>query len=697
MSTDQKPAVNVSVQTRHTFAALQNSVANDGEHEFVDSKFLVDFMARNGLLEGDLRLNDFFGALRKLNALDENVRLDLEAFNDVTHNCSTLIHKCVTGGLRVPDFETVVDAVKEIYEKVLPNESGINAQYIPQLAKVNPDQFAISITTVDGQHFSIGESDVDFCIQSCSKPLSYLMAIKEFGPDYVHRHVGTEPSGVKFNEMVLKPVPEEDNPNRAIPHNPMINAGAMMAVSMVYPDMTSSERLDTVVDTWKQLTAGYQAPVHVCMDTYRSESATADRNWCLGYMMKERSAFPEEMTSMENGLGETLELYFQICSIMTTNRGMANVAATLANGGLNPITGTKIFEPDHVRCVLPLMFTAGMYDYSGQWSYDIGVPAKSGVGGCVFLVIPNVCGISIWSPRLDPIGNSARGCAVAKELCDRFSFHNFEVFSGLSRKKTDVTMRKYVADNAMLGDLLMAALNGDTAALRSMEHAGGDLFCSDYDCRTPLHLAASEGHPDTLRFLIEQAVETGRMGAINATDRWGGTPLDDATRAGSLECVEMLKKAGAQHSRKAQETAGLAKPPGIVGSRSTRSLASMEKMGEEAQVTNDAPLIILAAANNDLDELIKYAAMGQSLFVADYDNRTPLHLAAANGHVRIVEYLLCQACNHGYERAALSSKDRFGNTPLDDAAREGHNRMDTFLRNGLAKGMSRISMASIAP
>jgi len=106
---------------------------------------------------------------------------------------------------------------------------------------------------------------------------------------------------------------------------------------------------------------------------------------------------------------ETLELYFQICSILSTNRAMANMAATLANGGMNPHTGMRLVSPDAVRCALPIMMTAGMYDYSGEWTFKVGVPAKSGVGGCVFMSIPNLCGISVWSPRLDAIGNSARG------------------------------------------------------------------------------------------------------------------------------------------------------------------------------------------------------------------------------------------------------------------------------------------------
>lgn len=210
--------------------------------------------------------------------------------------------------------------------------------------------------------------------------------------------------------MGLKDKPIEGDPGRGIPHNPCINSGAMMMCSMVFPEIEcEQERLEKVIAYWKELSGGPNAPIDVDWATYKSESGSADRNWCLAYMMRERHAWPPCFSyTGTKSLNDTLELYFQICSILSTNKAMSIMAATLANGGLNPMTGIRICEPVHVRCALPLMLTCGMYDYSGQWAFDVGIPAKSGVGGCVFMVIPNVCGISVWSPRLDSIGNSAR-------------------------------------------------------------------------------------------------------------------------------------------------------------------------------------------------------------------------------------------------------------------------------------------------
>jgi len=257
---------------------------------------------------------------------------------------------------------------------------------------VNPEQFAISFCSIDGQRFNIGNSDTPFCIQSCCKPINYLIGLNEFGPEYVHDAIGKEPSGVKFNQMVLK----DRDQKPSIPHNPMINAGAIMAVSMVYPKIESrKERLEKVLNIWKRLSGGNTAPIGYDEETYVSESESADRNWCLAYMMKESHSFPECFTSLK----ETLELYFQTCSLTSTCDAMGIMSATLANGGFCPLTGDQVFTPEQVRSVLPLMLTCGMYDYSGQWAYDVGIPAKSGVGGCVYMVILNVGGISIWSPR----------------------------------------------------------------------------------------------------------------------------------------------------------------------------------------------------------------------------------------------------------------------------------------------------------
>lgn len=672
-------SMSTSAATRQLFGAF----ATDSE-DHVSSEFLLGFLERNGLLRDDLRLGQMMRKLDSLGAADTDRALHWQEFADATHTCSTLLYNAATGSLRVPDFGSLRAVVERVYEDVKPNSGGENAQYIPQLAQVDPDQFSISVTTVDGQHFSIGDADTQFCIQSCSKPLSYLIALSEFGEEYVHASVGTEPSGRAFNEMALKSVPVPGDPSHAIPHNPMINAGAIMSVSMVYPELSRQQRLEAVLQFWHKLSAGGGAarsdPVGYDDATYRSESSTADRNWCLGYMMKECNAWPPCCTSLE----DTLELYFQICSILNTGRGMSTMAATLANGGVNPVSGVRVVAPEHIRCALPLMLTSGMYDYSGQWAYDVGVPAKSGVGGCVFLVIPNVCGIAIWSPRLDANGNSVRGVAAATELVRHLAIHNFEVFSGLSRKKIDLTMRKNAALCAEIGDVLFAAAQGDVRALISAINAGTDVFAGDYDNRTSLHLAAAEGHDEALQLLVDN-IPSGdfsrdKADVLASTDRWGGTPLDDAIAGGHTACIEVLRLAGVTSTL---DTAATDTPTGAKLDASKGSDDALERTVISAiDTTNGAPRILFAAADNDIDELVKLAATGADLLTGDYDQRTACHLAASNGHLAALKYILVQAGSRAAQ--AIQAQDRFGNSPLDDAWRNGHTACYEFLSQRLA-------------
>eukprot|EP00931_Biecheleriopsis_adriatica_P063319 TRINITY_DN38316_c0_g1_i1.p1 TRINITY_DN38316_c0_g1~~TRINITY_DN38316_c0_g1_i1.p1 ORF type:complete len:764 (+),score=151.77 TRINITY_DN38316_c0_g1_i1:71-2293(+) len=658
---------NFSSLARHLDAHRVNSLtqqlflALDGRRNGgVSSKLLLRMLERQGLQRDDPRLASLFEELSAVegDALANDISLNVQDFALVLSSCASLVHSAVTSQLRVPDMETVSHVLQEVYEKVLPEEGGANADYIPELEKVDPNHFAISFCSVDGQRASVGDTSKHFCIQSCSKPINYLIALSNFGDEYVHNCIGKEPSGVRFNQMVLKDMPTKANPNRAVPHNPLINSGAIVSSSMVFPEIENlDERREKVMDVWRQLSGGDCSPIGFCHETYRSESATADRNWCLGYMMKERGAFPPCFTS----LGATLEAYFQVCSLLSTCDAMSVAAATLANGGLCPLTGVRVFESEHVRRVLPIMLTCGMYDYSGEWAYEVGLPAKSGVGGCIFMVIPNVGGIAVWSPRLDSNGNSMRGVMVAKELVRRLAIHNFEVFSGLSRTKIVLTMQRYEEDQGQITSILFAASQGDVSALMSFANSGADLFAADYDARTALHLAVAENHVNVVCYLVQLA--QGHLAKLSAKDRWGGTPLGDAVRGRRKACEELLRRAGAEED---DCTSRMAAPSLDAGA------AHMEK---------SAGLTLMAAACGDVEELIVYSARGVNLFACDYDKRTALHVAASNGHLPVIKYLLSQASGET-KALLLKRRDRFGFTALDDARRENHRACVRALTQG---------------
>ena len=341
----------------------------------------------------------------------------------------SLAARALSERLVIPDFPRFATELRDIFDKTRPLEGGQVATYIPQLARVAPKSYGASVCTVDGQRFSAGDTNVDFTVQSCMKPVNYCVALEEHGEDFVHRFVGREPSGRGFNELTL------NNENR--PHNPMINAGAIATCSLIRRSTTVADRFDHVMEQWRRLAGGQKAGFSNAV--YLSEREKGDRNFALGYFMKEKRVFPEG-----TDLLQTLEFYFQCCSVESSCERMAVVASTLAHGGICPLTGERVLSSGTVRDCLSLMLSCGMYDFSGEFAFSIGLPAKSGVAGGLMVVVPNVLGLCVWSPRLDALGNSVRGIAFCKELVSRFNFHNYDDLVGPLDRKRDPRKRARV-------------------------------------------------------------------------------------------------------------------------------------------------------------------------------------------------------------------------------------------------------------
>ena len=323
----------------------------------------------------------------------------------------------------VPDWEGFTRELERIFEQASCERGGEVATYIPQLAQVEPEQFAVAACTVDGRRFALGDAAEPFCLQSCCKPVNYCLALEEHGVEGVHGFVGREPSGRSFNELSLN---EE---GRA--HNPLVNAGAITCCALLQSDQPVSERFDRVARTWERLSGGRRPGFSNA--TYQSEKRTADRNFALGYMLRESGALPKG-----TDLVEVLEFYFQCCSLESDAETLATAAAALAGGGVSPITGERVFEPSTVQACLSLMTSCGLYDYSGEWAFRVGLPAKSGVAGAIFVVVPNVMGLCAWSPRLDQHGNSVRALAFYEELVRTFALHPFDDLAGARRDKIDL-------------------------------------------------------------------------------------------------------------------------------------------------------------------------------------------------------------------------------------------------------------------
>ena len=283
------------------------------------------------------------------------------------------------------------------------------------------------------------------------------------------------------------------------------------------------------MDRWAALAGGKRPSFS--NSVYLSERQTADRNFALGYFMREHGAFPEGTE-----LVDILEFYFQCCSIELTAEMMSVVAATLANGGVCPMTGERVFGPETVQNCLSLMYSCGMYDFSGEFAFTIGLPAKSGVSGAMMIVVPNVMGVCTWSPRLDRLGNSVRGIEFCKELVGRFNFHNYDNLTGISNKK-DPRIQRIVSEGEMVTTMIWAASKGDLTVVQHLIARGANINSADYDGRTPLHLAASEGRTAVVEFFIKHGAN------LSPEDRWGGTPLQDAEKANHPAIVELLTRA----------------------------------------------------------------------------------------------------------------------------------------------------------
>ena len=285
------------------------------------------------------------------------------------------------------------------------NETGgAVADYIPELGKADPDHFGISLATIDGHVYEVGDTRIPFTIQSMSKPFVFALALDTLGAARVEGAIGVEPSGDPFNSIRLN----ADNH----PFNPMVNAGAIACSGLIH-----EAKGDGAFEYIRQALGRFAGrELGIDEAVYGSESATGDRNRAIGYLLRNSSVIRDDV-------GAVLEVYFRQCSVLVTARDIAVMAATLANRGTNPVTGEQVMTPYAISRTLSVMTSSGMYDYAGEWIYRVGIPAKSGVGGGILAALPARLGLGSYSPRLDRHGNSVRGIKVCEALSSHYDLH----------------------------------------------------------------------------------------------------------------------------------------------------------------------------------------------------------------------------------------------------------------------------------
>ncbi|HKJ24598.1 MAG TPA: glutaminase A [Myxococcota bacterium] len=295
--------------------------------------------------------------------------------------------------------------LEALHERFRDLDRGEVASYIPELAKADPRWFGIAVATADGHVYEVGDTGRPFTIQSISKPFVYGLVLEDRGKPAVLERIGVEPTGDAFNEISLEP-------GSGRPRNPMINAGAITSTSLVAGE-SHADRWQRIL-TLFSLYAGRSLELDEAV--YRSELETGHRNRAIGHLLR-------SFGILEDDPEAPLDLYFRQCSIRVTARDLAIMAATLATGGQNPLSGERVIRPTHVDEVLSVMTTCGMYDSAGEWVYRVGLPAKSGVAGGLLAVLPGQLGIAVYSPPLDASGNTVRGVAVFEALSDELELH----------------------------------------------------------------------------------------------------------------------------------------------------------------------------------------------------------------------------------------------------------------------------------
>lgn len=299
----------------------------------------------------------------------------------------------------------VAESLHDLVGEVARVSGGAVATYIPELAAADPEAFGISLVSMDGHRYASGDAAARFTIQSVSKPFVYALAVSELGLDDVARWVGAEPSGEAFNAASFDPVSGR-------PANPMINAGAIVTSGLV-PGVDAIERMRRIL----AVLSGFAGRVlDIDEAVYASEAATGDRNRALAYLAQAAGRLPVAVE-------EAVDVYFRQCAVRVDCADVALMAATLANGGVNPVTGVQVVPEPAAVAALSVMATCGMYDASGDWLLRVGLPAKSGVSGGVLAVSPARFGIAVYSPPVDAQGNSVRGVAALRRLSARFGLH----------------------------------------------------------------------------------------------------------------------------------------------------------------------------------------------------------------------------------------------------------------------------------
>ena len=319
---------------------------------------------------------------------------------------SAMVQARDTAALKALELQ---QAVEEAHKKYKDLKEGKNADYIPILATVPSELFGVVIVTKDGKVYEAGDTEYVFAIESTSKPFNLAMVMQESGPEAVMEKIGVEPTGMPFNSKLALELLNA----RSV--NPLVNAGAIAQVSMVKAD-SEDQRWDKVLGNLSDF-AGED--LKLMDEVFKSEYESSWSNRAIANLLYNYGRLYSDPE-------EAMRVYTKQCSVGVTARDLGFMGATLANGGVNPKTGKRLLDAEHVPELLAVMLTAGFYDESGEWSYTAGLPAKTGVGGGIVAIVPGEMAIAAFSPRLNEAGNSIRATKAINYIAEKFKLSIFD-------------------------------------------------------------------------------------------------------------------------------------------------------------------------------------------------------------------------------------------------------------------------------
>ncbi|XP_040893834.1 glutaminase liver isoform, mitochondrial isoform X1 [Toxotes jaculatrix] len=496
---------------------LFDSFASDGR---ININQFFEAIWSSGLHRSDPRLRECFFHLRKLQDAEGSV--DRNTFHRCVTGFVSLILKALQGRFVIPDFSTFTEETQKLFSRC----RQLSSVQEKDKDSMDSTKWGVSVCTVDGQRLSLGDWTGSLVLGEGAWPVVYGVAVDLLGPDLVHRYVGVEEYSRYDSPFMLT--------KTGIPHSPLTETGAIITTSLLQLagrlSAEEEEKYDSVLNVIRRLCNKEHANLNCT--SYQSSRKASIRLHALSFYLQEKKCFPEKVD-----INTALDLMLQCSSTEVTCESGAAMAASLANGGLCPLSGDQVLSPAATRSMLSVMQVAGMKDYSTTFHYKTSVPAVSSSHGSLLAVVPGVLGLMAFSPELDACGNPWRAVHFCQELISAFQLHSFDIRTPF-RQILAYRQWKAESEGYQIMNVLLAAFRGDVQSLRRYFLSGVDVNAVDYDGRSALHVAAAEGHIEVICFLLEN---TGANPALK--DRWGSSPLQEARRHNRNSAVQLLQGA----------------------------------------------------------------------------------------------------------------------------------------------------------